>query len=568
MNVLLIQPPIRDFYRTALRMQPIGLACLAASLQLHGHRVEILDCCSARKKPLAIPPELSYLSEYYPPHDRSPFRLYGRYYHFGMGWEQIRRIIKASDADVYGISSSFTPYHGEALSIARIIKELDTRKIVVMGGAHVSADPQGVLKSPLVDYVVLGEGEVRLPLLLEGIEKHGRDMAQMDGIGYRVDGNPCITPLRSFIGDLDALPHPARDLLNPDRYRMGKVRSTMIITSRGCPHGCTYCSTHRVMGTAFRMRSPANIVEEMSLCRDRYALQSFDIEDDNFTFNRARTEQLMQLIIDRFGEHGLELAAMNGISFVSLDEDLIRLMKRAGFKTLNLSLVSTAPSLRETRRRPGAITDFDPVLDAAERAGMNVVAYTILGMPGQTVSEMVETVRYLAGKRVLIGPSIYYPAPGTLLFERCKSEGLLPASPSQWRSSAFPVETKDFSRLDLVTLFRLVRIINFIKGKMSEGILEEGISWRDLSQVLKGRSGVRDVPDAGVHGVRSVGTNCTWADLLLLLLREKNFYSLRMDGKGGMILHREPGSKKVLDLFFDTSWDKAILKERNNGRPW
>ena len=486
MKILLIQPPIEDFYQTSIRTQPLGLAYVAASLQAHGHQVEILDCQTEKKRPVPVPHELSYLRGFYPFDDRSPFKLYRGYYHFGMDREEIRRTIEGSDADVFGISSSFTPYHHEALEIARTIKESDERKIVVMGGSHVSCDPAGVLRSPFVDYAVLGEGEIRLPLLLDRIEK-GREggIGEMDGIGYRKEGREVIHPLETFIGDLDALPHPARELLDPDRYRMKKGRSTMVITSRGCPHGCAYCSSRLVMGSSFRVRTPESVLREMKECQDRYGIQSFDIEDDNFTLDRKRAKRLMNLIIGTFGEGGIELTAMNGVSFASLDEELLGVMKEAGFHTVNLSYVSSDPSTKERMGRPQAKIGFEEVLEGTKRAGLDVVAYAILGLPGQRIEEMVDTLIYLMGKRVLIGPSIYYPTPGTPLFERCKKDLLLPPSSSQWRSSAFPIETRDFSRLDLVTLFRLARVINFVKARMDKNELREGMTWKELFEVLK-----------------------------------------------------------------------------------
>src|SRR4030065_1050008 len=118
MKILLIPPPIRDFYRTSLRTQPIGLAYLAASLSTHGHSVEILDCQTDKKRSIPLPPELAYLQAYYPFDDRSPFKLYSGYYHFGMGWDEIGKRVEASRDAVFGISSSFTPYHGEAPVVA------------------------------------------------------------------------------------------------------------------------------------------------------------------------------------------------------------------------------------------------------------------------------------------------------------------------------------------------------------------------------------------------------------------------------------------------------------------
>jgi hypothetical protein len=153
--------------------------------------------------------------------------------------------------------------------------------------------------------------------------------------------------------------------------------------------------------------------------------------------------------------------------------------------------------------------------------------------------------------KVLIGPSIYYPTPGTPLFERCKKEGILPSHLSQWRSSAFPLETKEFNRLDLLTLFRLARAINFIKGKMDEKELEEGMTWKELLQVLNERRKVKD--------------NATsWVDLVLMLFNERSFFSLKKESGDKKSVSREKSSKKVLDYFFEKAWENPILKSRTD----
>ena len=555
MKVLLIQPPIRDFYQTSIRTQPIGLAYLAASLKSHGYEVGILDCQTSEKRSIPIPSELSYLKDFYPFNDRSPFKLYTGYYHFGMAWDEIRDKMKGSKAHVFGISSSFTPYYQEALEVARIIKEWDQKRIVVMGGCHVSCDPESVLKSPWVDYVVLGEGEIRFPYLLGQIGKGmGGHFKEVGGIGFKENGEIRINSLSTFIEDIEDFPFPARELLDLNRYRIGRKRSTMIITSRGCPHGCAYCSTHLVMGLSFRSRSPESILQEMVDCTHRFHIRSFDIEDDNFTFDQPRAKRLMSLVVETFGEETLELSVMNGVSFASLDKELLTLMRKAGFKTVNLSFVSADPSFKERMGRPGTTSNFDNILKDAEHAGLNVVAYAILGIPGQRIGEMVDSVIHLMGRRALIGPSVFYPTPGTSLFAQCKAKELLPSHPSQWRSSALPIETEDFNRLDIVTLFRLARVINFIKGKVDEGELNEGITWRELYDVLRER-----VEAQGISSKEAL----TWIGLLLVFFKERSFFSLKKGYVGRKSIFREKTSRRVLDYFFKKAWDKPILKSRS-----
>jgi hypothetical protein len=198
-------------------------------------------------------------------------------------------------------------------------------------------------------------------------------------------------------------------------------------------------------------------------------------------------------------------------------------------------------------KRPKGAIGFDRILKEAEQIGLNVIAYAIIGMPGQTIEEMVDTLIYLMGKRVLFGPSVYYPIPGTLLFERCKKENIIPPHLSQWRSSAIPIGTGGFSRIDIVTLLDLARVINFVKGKMDKGEIDEGVTWKELYRVLDDRKG-REV----------------WVDLLLLILNEKSFFTLRKDSGGEASVLREKRSQRVLDYFFEKAWGEPIFKSRNS----
>src|SRR5262245_23333789 len=161
MKVLLIQPPVQDFYDTDVRLQPIGLCYLKAAVKKHLPDVEVIikdyhGGCGRRT--VAIPRELEYLTEYYPVADRSPFSTFHQYYHFGKSFDEIESEIAEIRPDVVGISSLFTPYYSEVLAVAaRVKKKLNVP--VVIGGSHASAVPASLLSSRNVDCVIRGEGE-------------------------------------------------------------------------------------------------------------------------------------------------------------------------------------------------------------------------------------------------------------------------------------------------------------------------------------------------------------------------------------------------------------------------
>lgn len=288
MKVLLIQPPVEDFYQTAQRIEPIGLAYLAACLQERGFSPQILDCQANRKKYiLDLPPSLQYLKDFYLPGNLSPFKLFGHYYHFGLSPDEIEMEIRKSEAHAFGISSMFSTYHHQALLIAERIKKVDGKNIVILGGAHASSNPSEVLDSPWVDYVILGEGKESFPRLLECVKQGDLSgVSTIDGIGYREKGSIKIHPKTKWVKNLDSLPHPARELLQANAYRIGGRRSTKILASRGCPCRCSFCSVHIGMGARFRPRSAEKILEEMAYCNEKLAIEAFDFEDGHLGYDK------------------------------------------------------------------------------------------------------------------------------------------------------------------------------------------------------------------------------------------------------------------------------------------
>src|SRR5215470_4577601 len=487
MKILLIQPPVEDFYQTSLRTLPVGLLYLAASLRCAGIDVEILDCqATMHRHVLEVPPEFTYLERYYQPGNLSPFKLFSHYRHYGLAWEAIHERIRQAQADVIGISALFTPFYREALHIAALAKAVDPTCPVIMGGAHVNACPEQVLADPHVDFVVLGEGERTLPELVRalGANRHAA-LSALCGVGYKARGKLYLPDHGDLIEDIDALPLPARDLIDPARYTLAGKRVTMLITSRGCPYHCTFCSIFLTAGRQFRTRSLPSIIAEMQLCRERFGTQIFDIEDDNFSFDQKRATTILAAIREEFGEQGIELLAMNGISAANVSESLVEAMQRTGFRALNLALVTSDKQRQRATRRPGSTPHFDRVVQQGAEVGLEMVNYVILGLPDSSLEEMLASIIHLMERPVLIGPSVFYATPGTESYRQCLERGLL-TSPelALQRSTCFPVETPHCTRLDLVTLFRLCRVLNGIKARLDTQPGGAGeYAWEDLAPV-------------------------------------------------------------------------------------
>ena len=484
MKILLIQPPVEDFYQTSLRTLPVGLLYLAASLRRASIDVEILDCqATMHKHVLEVPPEFAYLKRYYQPGNLSPFKLFSHYRHYGLAWEEIRERIRQAQADVIVIAALFTPFYREALHVAALAKAVDPTRPVIMGGAHVNACPAQVLADPHVDFVVLGEGERTLPELVRALgDNRPAAISSICGVGYKTRGKLVVPEHGDLIEDIDTLPLPARDLIDPARYTLGGKRLTMLLTSRGCPYHCTFCSIFLTAGRQFRTRSISGIIHEMQLCQEHFGTKIFDIEDDNFSFDQKRATAILRAIREEFGDQGIELLAMNGISAANLSEGLVQEMQGTGFRALNLALVTSDKQRQRATKRPGTTSHFDRVVQKGAEVGLEMVNYLILGLPDSSLEEMLSSIIHLMERPVLIGPSVFYATPGTESYRQCLEHGLL-ASPelALQRSTCFPVEFPHVSRLDLVTLFRLCRVLNFVKARLDAqpgGIGE--YAWDDL----------------------------------------------------------------------------------------
>jgi anaerobic magnesium-protoporphyrin IX monomethyl ester cyclase len=471
-DILLIQPPIRDFYLTAKRTIPYGLACIAPALIKSGFSVKILDALATSKsRACDLPREMDYLRKYYGRSDKSAFALFHQYRHFGYSFDHIGKMAKESGAFLVGISSLFTPYMQEALQTAETVKARHPECKIVIGGHHPSAMPQSVMESAAVDFVIRGEGEVSLHLLAEAVSKGGAYNSIPGLVFRRKNGAIHINP-PARMQHLDDHPLPAADLLNHRFYRRNKCGAMVIVAGRGCPMTCSYCSVGAGSYLNYRKRSVDSVIDEIQRGVDQYDVGFIDFEDENLSLDRRWFLKLLGEIKRRFSSNGVELRAMNGLYPPSLDKEVIRAMQAAGFRALNLSLGSTSAEQLKRFNRSDVRAAFDRALKLAEDYGLNAVGYVICAAPFQSAEDSISDLLYLAQRRVLAGVSIFYPAPGSKDFDLCKNIGLLPDHFSCMRSSALPV-AHTTGRQEAVTVLRLARILNFMKSLIDTGICIE-----------------------------------------------------------------------------------------------
>lgn len=440
MKTLLIQPPIEDFYRTRFREYPLGLLYLAASLRAGGHQAELLDARYCKKgRSVALPETFGYLAGYY----GAGNGLFGGFRRFGIDYHEIGEMVGRARPDAVFVNAMFTPYSVEVKKMSATVKKVFPECRIIAGGHHATADPDDMISSGVIDSVVRGEGEEVVLDAMNG----GRIIYEgAGGQPFRVD-------------DLDSLPFPARDIVRADMYLYNKRPYTMILTSRGCPHRCSFCSVQSLSGHTYRKRSVQNVIYEIDECIKKYGIRVFDFQDDNLLYDPLRIKEMLLQIQRLYGGYGLELMASNGLNAAHIDEELLYLMRRAGFRKLDIALAAGDVASRKNLRRPESVEKYENILEAAVKEGLSVTTYIILGLPFQPISEMRETVEYLKKKPTLISPSIFYNVPGMPMYEEARQFEYAPVHAAR-RSSAFNCFGKDFTRDDIFALFKEIREYN------------------------------------------------------------------------------------------------------------
>jgi len=381
MRVLLINPPNAGILKAVgIHFPPLGLLYLAAYLEREGYRPEVKDLCV----------------------DKSSMRD-----------------IRFRDYDVVGIGTDTTRYYN-SLKIARAAKREGC--IVIMGGPHPCFVDEEVLNTGQVDFVVHGEGEVTLLELLLELEKERGEFSRLKGISFAGNGLVTRTPRREFIGDLDQLPLPARHLIDMNDYRKTKFGSrdiTPVITSRGCPSNCFFCSSSTFFGRKWRSRSVPSILQEIEELYRRYQFNAIAFVDDNFTLSPKRVMELSNGII----QTNLDIWWWNfsRVDTIVKNEPMLKKMREAGAKTIYIGVESAHRQSLEEFGKRSDIGMAERAVEVLKLNGFEIFASYILGGLGETVKAMNETIRWAKRLDTNVAQfSILTPYPGTALYEKVK----------------------------------------------------------------------------------------------------------------------------------------------------
>ena len=354
--------------------------------------------------------------------------------YIGLPFDRLREKICEINPDVVGISCTFTSQAEALHMVAREVKKINSQIMVLVGGAHPSSSPRECLEDKNIDLVVCGEGEAPFLQLLK-CEFKG-DFSGIKGLYYRRGSELFFSGKGEYVENLDDIPYPAYNKLEVEKYveastqglsQRGMFSITFsIITSRGCPYQCIFCSIHNISGSKWRQRSPSSVLGEIDMLIKKYRAKHFLFEDDNLTMDIKRAEKIFNKIAQQYPD--ISWSAPNGIRADRMTTQLAESMEKSGCTSVSLGIESGDQKfLNDTVKKK---LDLEKVKETAEiltNVGITVIGFFILGIPGETDESMETSInfaRLLSKKGLIPHFFIVTPLPGTELYDIAKREGL------------------------------------------------------------------------------------------------------------------------------------------------
>ena len=412
-RVMLIFPPLTQLGTSSRNvMMPLGISYLGAYLRHEGHEVKLLDACIEGCDTVIRK---------------------GEFITYGLPVLKVVEKVLQWKPDFVGISCILSSTINTVLEIAAGVKAAAPGIVTVLGGNHPTFLADELAKKPEVDFIVLGEGEQSILDLVNNWPDMGK-LIHVPGLAFKSGGSwPVINPQTEYIKDLDTLPFPARDLLNIEGYfRIGLPiggltktdRPMPILTSRGCPVRCCFCASTEFWGKRFRMRSAENVLSEIEHLVSEYKIKELLFIDDNLTASKKRALIIFQGMIDR--GFAMPWTTPNGTAIWTLDEELLRLMKKSGCYELSLAVESgNQDVLKNIIHKPLNLDKVREVARLCKQIGIRTKASFVFGFPDETREQMKDTFRFALECRFDVNNFyVVSPLPGTPLYKQCQEENL------------------------------------------------------------------------------------------------------------------------------------------------
>jgi anaerobic magnesium-protoporphyrin IX monomethyl ester cyclase len=358
--------------------------------------------------------------------------------------DDIVQQVKDGRPDLVGITCMTVEYP-RAVQIATRIKHDRADLPIVVGGAHVNAVGRRALEEGPFDYACVGEGEYLLRDLARALER-SEDTSAILGLVSRTEGGIVNAAPRPPPEDYDALPFPAWDLFRP-------VSTIPLITHRGCPFRCVFCSHNS--GFKPRYRTPGNVLDEVEEILERYRPKRIRIEDETFGLHMGRTKEILGEIIARGVNRRVSFSAQTRVDRV--DEEFMRLLKTANFETLELGVESGNPDVLRETQKGITLEQVERAVALAKASDLRVWCKFILGHPNETPATIRDTIDFIAKINPhQLSVSIMTPFPGTPIHDMAlRGEGGYRLLSGGWED--FDKYSSGVLELETVSLGRLKR---------------------------------------------------------------------------------------------------------------
>ncbi|MCD6376746.1 MAG: B12-binding domain-containing radical SAM protein [Caldisericaceae bacterium] len=440
-RLLLINPWIYDFTAYDLWSKPLGLLYLGSFLRSQGFEISFIDCLDkyaagqkvkVKKYGVGNLPrtivEKPAILKHIPRH-------YARY---GIPEEHfIKQLKEHQEVDAVLVTSIMTYWYPGVKKVVELVRKYLPDKPVILGGIYASLCPEHAKEVIQPDYIITGPGEIKVLKLLADL--------------FSIPFNSFKIP-----ATLDDYPYPAFDLLNhPDYF--------IVMTSRGCPYDCSFCAQKRI-AMRFTQRNPERVVEEINDQYRRFRLRDFAFYDDAlFIAKQKHIEVILQKLLQK--RMPLRLHTPNGLFVKYVDRFLAQLMFETNFKTIRLSF-ETANADRwsdmYSKVSNQAMIEAVEHLKAAGYRAKDLEAYVIMGLPGQTLEEIIASIIFVNNLGVQVRLASFSPIPGTREFERAVKMGLIEPDidPLLTNKSIFPLSNDKISYDTFRKIRKFANILN------------------------------------------------------------------------------------------------------------